>query len=44
VVCSWYGPVWAAKVAATLVGFLVNFSMSHFIVFPRRERPAGDAG
>jgi putative flippase GtrA len=35
-------PVWAAKGVAILVSFVVNFSMSHFIVFrPRRE--AGDA-
>jgi len=44
VVCAWYTPILTAKVAATLTGFLVNFSMSHFIVFPRRQRPAGDAG
>jgi putative flippase GtrA len=44
VVCSWYMPVWAAKGFATLAGFLVNFSMSHFVVFPQRERPAQDAG
>lgn len=44
VTCSWYMPVLAAKVAATLTGFLVNFLMSHFVVFPRRQHPAGDAG
>ena len=44
VVCSWYMPVWAAKGAATLMGFFVNFSMSYFVVFPRHRRPAEDAG
>jgi putative flippase GtrA len=44
VVCSWFVPVWAAKGAAILTSFLVNFSMSHYIVFPRHRRPAGDAG
>lgn len=44
VVCSWYMPIWAAKAAATLVGFLVNFSMSYFVVFPRHRQPARDAG
>jgi len=44
VVCSWYTPILVAKLAATLTGFVVNFSMSHFVVFPRRERPAEDAG
>jgi putative flippase GtrA len=34
-------PVWAAKGCAILVSFLVNFSMSHFVVF--RPRPASDA-
>lgn len=32
-------PVWAAKACAILVSFLVNFSMSHFVVF----RPRADA-
>ena len=44
VVCSWIAPVLIAKVAATLASFLVNFSMSHFVVFPRHGRPAQDAG
>jgi len=25
--------VWAAKLIAILVGFVVNFSLSHFVVF-----------
>lgn len=35
-------PAWAAKVAAILVSFVVNFSLSHFVVFKAR-RPHGDA-
>jgi putative flippase GtrA len=38
-------PVWAAKGLAIGVSFLVNFSMSHFVVFPARhavERTASD--
>ena len=33
-------PVWAAKLIAILVGFVVNFSLSHFVVFRPRERRA----
>ena len=33
-------PVWLAKAVAILASFLVNFSMSHFVVF----RPRGGAG
>jgi putative flippase GtrA len=36
-------PVWAAKGCAILVSFLVNFSLSHFVVFRRREHPGSDA-
>jgi putative flippase GtrA len=35
-------PVWAAKVCAILVSFVVNFSMSHFVVF-REKRPDASA-
>lgn len=35
-------PVWGAKGCAILVSFLVNFMLSHFVVFRRRERPAPD--
>lgn len=35
-------PVWAAKGCAILVSFLVNFSLSHFVVFRRRAHPADD--
>ncbi len=31
-------PIWVAKAAAILVGFAVNFSLSHFVVF-RPKRP-----
>jgi putative flippase GtrA len=34
-------PAWAAKVAAIFVSFLVNFSLSHFVVF-RTRRPLGE--
>jgi putative flippase GtrA len=35
-----FAPLWAAKLLATLGGFLVNFSLSHFVVF--RKRPEND--
>ena len=34
-----YLPVWAAKGVAILVSFVVNFSITHFVVF--RARPEG---
>jgi putative flippase GtrA len=42
VIAAPYMPVWAAKGCAILVSFLVNFSLSHFVVFRRRKRPAED--
>jgi putative flippase GtrA len=36
-------PVWLAKAFAILASFVVNFSMSHFVVFRVRGGPAGDA-
>ncbi len=30
-------PAWAAKLAAILVSFVVNFSLSHFVVFRARK-------
>ena len=36
-------PVWAAKAVAILASFVVNFSLSHFIVFRVRQRPPVDA-
>jgi putative flippase GtrA len=35
-------PVWAAKALAILASFVVNFSLSHFVVFRRRGGTAGD--
>lgn len=35
-------PAWAGKVAAIGVSFVVNFSLSHFVVF-RTQRPKGGA-
>jgi putative flippase GtrA len=32
-------PVWIAKAAAILASFVVNFSLSHFVVFRRRAEP-----
>jgi putative flippase GtrA len=37
VVAAHFLPVWAAKALAILVGFVVNFSMSHFVVFRARK-------
>jgi putative flippase GtrA len=34
-------PAWAAKIAAIGVSFVINFSLSHFVVF-RQRRPHGD--
>lgn len=35
-------PVWLAKAVAILASFVVNFSLSHFIVFRVRHRPVID--
>jgi len=35
-------PVWLAKVVAILASFVVNFSLSHFVVFRSRAHPAGN--
>ncbi len=37
VVAAQFMPVWAAKACAILVSFLVNFSMSNFVVFRKRS-------
>jgi len=37
VVASYWMPVLAAKLIAIAVSFLVNFSLSHFVVFRRRD-------
>jgi putative flippase GtrA len=34
-------PVWVAKACAILVSFLINFSMSHFVVFRKRPQVSG---
>lgn len=36
-------PVWIAKAIAILASFVVNFSLSHFVVFRVRHDPAVDA-
>jgi len=36
-------PVWVAKAIAILASFVVNFSLSHFVVFRVRHQPAADA-
>ena len=38
VVASYWLPVLAAKLLAIAVSFVVNFSLSHFVVFKARER------
>jgi putative flippase GtrA len=38
-------PVWVAKAIAVLASFVVNFSMSHFVVFRvRHKKPAVETG
>lgn len=37
-------PVWVAKGIAVMASFVVNFSMSHFVVFRVRHRPTIDRG
>jgi putative flippase GtrA len=43
VVLSYWMPVFVAKLCAVGVSFLVNFSLSHFVVFRTRRDPAQDA-
>jgi putative flippase GtrA len=43
VIAAQFLPVWAAKGCAILVSFVVNFSMSHFVVFRTRRPEVGDA-
>ena len=42
VIASYFMPVWIGKVLAIGVSFLVNFSLSHFVVF--RNRPDAARG
>jgi putative flippase GtrA len=44
VVASYWIPVLAAKLVAIAASFLVNFSLSHFVVFRTRERPPEPSG
>jgi putative flippase GtrA len=39
VIVAQYLPVWAAKGLAILVSFVVNFTLSHFVVFRARKAP-----
>lgn len=39
VIAAHYLPVWAAKALAILVSFMVNFTLSHFVVFRARKAP-----
>ncbi len=40
VLLSYVMPVLAAKLISILVSFVVNFSLSHFVVFRKREKPS----
>jgi putative flippase GtrA len=42
VLLSYLVPELAAKLAAIAVSFLVNFSLSHFVVFRRKPEPAAE--
>jgi putative flippase GtrA len=42
VIAVQFMPVWAAKLIAIVVGFAVNFSLSHFVVFRPRAQVASD--
>ena len=44
VVASYWLPVLAAKLLAIAVSFVVNFSLSHFVVFRTRERRVEPSG
>jgi putative flippase GtrA len=39
VIVAQFLPVWAAKGCAILVSFMVNFSLSYFVVFRKRAAP-----
>ena len=40
VVASYFVPVLVAKLMAVVVSFVINFSLSHFVVFRHRPEPA----
>jgi len=42
IVASYFMPVLIGKVLAIGASFVVNFSLSHFVVFRKRERPTSD--
>jgi len=42
IVASYFMPVLIGKVLAIGASFVVNFSLSHFVVFRKREHPASD--
>ena len=44
VVASYWIPVIAAKLLAIAVSFVVNFSLSHFVVFRAHRPGAGTSG
>jgi putative flippase GtrA len=39
---SYFMPVLVGKVLAIGASFVVNFTLSHFVVFRKREHPASD--
>jgi len=39
-IASYFVPVWVGKLLAIGASFLVNFSLSHFVVFRKRHDPA----
>ncbi|HML13114.1 MAG TPA: GtrA family protein [Xanthobacteraceae bacterium] len=43
VVVAQFAPVWVAKACAILVSFVLNFSMSHFVVFRAHHPKPRDA-
>lgn len=43
VLAAKFMPVWAAKAIAILVSFVVNFSITHFVVFRPKPNAAGPA-
>jgi putative flippase GtrA len=43
VIATYWMPVLAAKLLAIAASFMVNFSLSHFVVFRTRERRAGSS-
>ena len=44
VIAAKFMPVWSAKAIAILVSFVVNFSLTHFVVFRTKPGPADGAG